>query len=254
MFSDTHAHLTMPEFSDISDVLGRAHDAGVELIIDAAYDLDSSERSIALAKESEIIYSAVGIHPHDAKTFDNEMIKTIKKLAQSPKVVAIGESGLDYRYKLSSTDDQKKLFIQLVRVAKDFDMPIIVHGRESYDDIIEILETEGKGEVRGVFHSFSGDIKHANWAIKNNFFISFSGMLTFIKANNIIEIAAAIPIENMLIETDCPYLTPEPLRGRRNEPAFVRIIADKLSKIKGVSMEDAGRITTKNARKLFKVQ
>ena len=251
MLTDTHAHLTMPEYQDISEVLDRARSAEIDFIIDVAYDLESSGKSIALAKAHDFIYSAVGIHPHDAKTVDDGMIKEVKKLLQKPKVIAVGESGLDYHYKLSSREDQKKLFAQLVRIAKEFKLPLIVHGRESYEDIIEILKAEGKS--KGVFHSFSGNIEQANWAIKNGFYVAFAGMLTFKKAMNIVEIATAVPIEHILLETDCPYLTPEPFRGKRNEPAYIKYVAEKLAKIKGSTVEEVGRITTQNAKTLFKI-
>ncbi|MFC1560037.1 TatD family hydrolase [Candidatus Margulisiibacteriota bacterium] len=253
MLADTHAHLTMPEYQDISTVLHRAKSAGIEFIIDVAYDLESANKSVELAGANESVYSAVGIHPHDAKSYNKDMLKTIKLLLQKPKVVAIGETGLDYHYKLSAKEDQKTLFVQLVKIAKEFELPLIVHGRESYEDIIDILETEGEGKVKGVFHSFSGSVEQANWATSNNFFISFSGMLTFKKAANIVEIATAVPIEKMLLETDSPYLTPEPFRGRRNEPSFIRYVAEKLSQIKGITPEEAGRITTNNAKKLFRI-
>lgn len=253
MFVDTHAHLTMPEFADLSGTIGRARDYGVRAIIDVGYDLESSEKSTTLAKDNEILFSAIGIHPHDAKNFDAKMINKLKVLAQKPKVVAIGETGLDYHYKLSTPDEQKRLFVEMIKLSREFGLPMIVHGRESYDDIIDIIDTEGKGDVQGVFHSFSGDLVQAEWAIKNRFYIAFSGMLTFKKASNIIEIATAVPLEHILIETDCPYLTPEPFRGKRNEPAYVKYVAEKLANIKGTAVEDIGRITTQNAEALFKL-
>ena len=244
----------MPEFQDYNEVLSRAKAAGLEFIIDVGFDMASSEKSTLLSADSDFIYSAIGIHPHDARSFDEECYKKILELIKSPRVVAIGEIGLDYHYNLSTHEEQKRMFSKLLWTARDAEKPAIFHGRESYHDMVDIIRSEGQGKVRGVFHSFSGSLDELKWIIDNGFYISVSGMITFKKAQNIIDIAKAAPIDRILIETDCPYLTPEPYRGKRNEPSYVKYVAESLAKTKGLSAEEIGEITTNNAKKLFKIQ
>ena len=244
----------MPEFQDYNEVLSRAKSADLKFIIDVGFDIASSEKSTLLSADSDFIYSAVGVHPHEAKSFDEACYKKIMELIKSPRVVAIGEIGLDYHYNLSTHEEQKRMFSKLLWTARDAEKPAIFHGRESYHDMVDIIRSEGQGKVIGVFHSFSGSIDELKWIIDNGFYISVSGMITFKKAQNIIDIAKAAPIDRILIETDCPYLTPEPYRGRRNEPSYVKYVAESLAAVKGVSAEEIGEITTNNAKKLFKIQ
>lgn len=253
MLTDTHAHLTMPEYQDINEVLDRARSAGLELIIDVGFDISSSEKSTVLSSETDFIYTAVGIHPHDAKSFDEVCYKKITELLEKPKVVALGEIGLDYHYNLSSPDEQKRMFSKLLWTAREMKKTVIFHNRESYHDMVEIIKTEGQGKVSGVFHSFAGSLDELKWVLDNGFYISVSGMITFKKAQNIVDIARTAPIDRILIETDCPYLTPEPYRGKRNEPSYVKYVAEVLAKLKELTMDEVGEITTKNARNLFKV-
>jgi len=253
MLTDTHTHLTMPEYQDINEVLSRAKAAGLEFLIDVGFDIASSEKSTVLSSESDLIYTAVGVHPHDAKSFNEECYKKIKELLGRPRVVALGEIGLDYHYELSTHDEQKRMFSKLLWTARDMKMPVIFHGRESYHDMFDIVKTEGQGKVRGVFHSFAGSPDELKRILDGGFYISISGMITFKKAKNIIDIAKAAPMDRILIETDCPYLTPEPYRGKRNEPSYVKFVADALAKVKGLSAEEVGEITTKNAKVLFKI-
>ena len=253
MLTDTHTHLTMPEYQDVNEVLSRAKAAGLEFLIDVGFDITSSEKSTILSAESDLIYTAVGIHPHEAKSFDENCYKKIKELLGRPRVVALGEIGLDYHYEFSAHDEQKRMFSKLLWTARDMKMPVIFHGRESYQDMVDIVKTEGQGKVRGVFHSFAGNLDELKWILDNGFYISVSGMITFKKAKNIIDIAKAAPMERILIETDCPYLTPEPYRGKRNEPSYVKFVADALAKVKDLSAEKVGEITTKNAKVLFKI-
>lgn len=253
MLTDTHAHLTMPEYQDIDEVLGRAKAAGLSFIIDVGFDIASSEKSTTLSSGSDFIYTAVGVHPHDAKSFNEECYKKIIELLKRPRVVALGEIGLDYHYNLSSQDEQKRMFSKLLWTARDSNLPVIFHGRDSYHDMVDIVRSEGQGKVRGVFHSFAGSIDELKWILDNGFYISISGMITFKKAKNIIDIAKAAPMDRLLIETDCPYLTPEPYRGKRNEPSYVKYVAEALAKIKGMTVDEIGEITTNNAKKLFKI-
>jgi TatD DNase family protein len=252
MLTDTHTHLTMPEYQDINEVLQRAKDAGLQFLVDVGFDLASSEKSTILSAESDYIYTAVGIHPHDAKSFDEACFKKIKEWLKLPRVVAMGEIGLDYHYDFSSHDEQKRVFSKLLWTAKEMNKPVILHGRESYPDMKEIIKVEGKG-ARGVFHSFAGDMDILKWALDSGFYISVSGMVTFKKAENIVDIARVVPLDRLLIETDCPYLTPVPHRGTRNEPSYVKFVAEKVASIKGRTLEEVGEATTKNAKALFKI-
>jgi TatD DNase family protein len=243
----------MPEYQDISEVLSRAKDAGLEFIIDVGFDMTSSEKSTLLSADSDYIYSAIGIHPHDAKSFNEECYKKITELIKKPRVVALGEIGLDYHYNLSSHEEQKRMFSKLLWTAREEKKTVIFHGRESYHDMVDIIHSEGQGKVRGVFHSFAGSLDQLRWVLDNGFYISVSGMITFKKAKNIAEVAMATPLDRILIETDCPYLTPEPNRGKRNEPSYVRYVAQALADIKGETIERIGEITTGNAKKLFNI-
>lgn len=253
MLTDTHAHLTMPEYQDLTDVILRAKDAGLEFIIDVGFDIESSKKSAALFADSDYIYTAVGIHPHEAKSFDEMYYKELTFLLKGPRVIAVGEIGLDYHYNLSTPDEQKRMFSKLLWAARDAKKPVIFHGRESYRDMVDIIRSEGKGEVSGVFHSFAGSLDELKWILDNGFYVSVSGMLTFKKAQNIRDIASAAPIDRILIETDCPYLTPEPFRGKRNEPSYVRYVAEALAALKGLTLADVGDRTTENAKKLFRI-
>jgi len=253
MLTDTHAHLTMPEYQDIDEVLSRAKAAGLEFIIDVGFDIASSEKSTTLSANSDFIFTAIGVHPHDAKSFNEECYKKITELIKRPKVVALGEIGLDYHYNLSSQDEQKRMFSKLLWTARDAKLPVIFHGRESYNDMVDIVKSEGQGKVSGVFHSFAGTLEELKWILDNGFYISISGMITFKKAKNIIEITKTAPMDRILIETDCPYLTPEPYRGKRNEPSYVKYVAEALAKVKGMTVDEIGEITTRNAKVLFKI-
>jgi TatD DNase family protein len=253
MLADTHAHLTMPEYRDIEQVLDRARSAGLEFIIDVGFDIDSSEKSTHLSKNSNFIYSAVGIHPHDAKSFHEDTFRKLQELVEMPRVVAIGEIGLDYHYSLSSQEEQKRVFSKLLWLAREKKLPIIIHGRESYSDIKDIIIREGHSNIEGVFHSFAGDKDILKWALDSGFYISVSGMVTFKKAQNIVDTVKAVPMDRLLIETDCPYLTPDPHRGTRNEPAYVKLVAEAVASIKGMTLDEVGEATTKNAKRLFKL-
>jgi len=253
MLTDTHTHLTMPEYQDINDVIDRAKAAGLEFIIDVGFDITSSEKSTLLSADSDFMYTAVGVHPHDAKSFDEDCYRKIGELMGRKRVVAIGEIGLDYHYDLSSHDEQKRMFSKLLWTAREMKMPVIFHGRESYHDMFEIVKLEGQGKVKGVFHSFAGSLEELKWILDNGFYISISGMITFKKAKNIVDIAKAAPIERILIETDCPYLTPEPYRGKRNEPSYVKYVAEALASVKGLTVEELGEATTRNAKALFRI-
>jgi TatD DNase family protein len=243
----------MPEYQDITEVIDRAKKTGLEFIIDVGFDIDSSEKSTRLSDGSDYIYTAVGIHPHEAKSFNEDIFRRFKALLTKPRVIAVGEIGLDYHYELSSREEQKRVFSKLIWEAKQVNKPIIIHGRESYKDIHEILKAEGHDQMPGVFHSFAGDLDELKWILDHNFYISVSGMATFKKSTNIKDIVKMAPLERVLIETDCPYLTPVPFRGKRNEPSYVKYVAEAVASIKGVDVDEVGRITTENAKKLFRI-
>lgn len=253
MFIDTHAHLTMPEYSDISDVLNRARDAKIEAIINASFDLKSSKEGLRLAKAHDFIYSAVGIHPHDANLVDEKMIGELTNLASDPKVVAVGETGLDYYKNLQPKETQISAFRKFLQLAQKLGKPVIIHCRDAQEDVMRVMREENQGKLRGVFHCFAGDEKLVQFAQDLDFMISFTGSITFKKAQPTRDRVKEIPLSLLMLETDCPYLAPEPFRGQRNEPAFITYIAKTMAEIKGITVEELAMETTKNAKKLFKI-
>jgi TatD DNase family protein len=238
-----------PFRDDREEVIRRAQEAGLEAVISIGSDFKGSEGAVGLARTHAFVYASVGIHPHDAKDFNDEVLEQLRVWAQDEKVVAIGETGLDFHYDLSPRDVQKAVFIRQLQLAKELDMPVIVHSREAKEETLEIIEESGVR--KGVLHCFSGDLDMAERAMALGFHISFAGPVTFKNADSLREIAKVIPDDLLLIETDAPYLTPVPFRGKRNEPAYVVHTARLLAEIRGVSVEDIGRITTVNAKRLF---
>ncbi|MFA4966987.1 MAG: TatD family hydrolase [Candidatus Margulisiibacteriota bacterium] len=251
MFIDTHAHLTMPEYTDLNEVLTRARDAKITAIVNASFDLKSSKESLKLAQEHDFIYAAVGIHPHDADKVDENAIAALREMAKDKKVVAIGETGLDYHYHKDIKDLQIEAFRKFLKLAQELNKPVIVHCREAQEDTINTMKEENRGGLRGVFHCFAGDDNLIDFAKEIGFYISFTGNVTFKKADKVRENVSKVPLEMMLLETDCPYLAPEPNRGKRNEPSYIPIIARAIADIKGISIEELAAATTKNAGKLF---
>jgi len=257
VFIDSHAHIDGPEYdSDRDEVINRALDAGVEIILNVGTGDPHSgalERAVALAEQYESIYAAVGTHPHDAKLFSEQAETRITSLIrQSSRVIAWGEIGLDYHYDNSPRGVQREVFRRQLRLARALGLPVIIHTREADDDTIELLETEWAGSrVAGIMHCFSGSSKLADYALRLGFLISFSGSLTFKKAADLRELAARLPLNQLLIETDCPYLSPEPFRGRRNEPARVVEVARCLGSVHGQAVTDIAMTTTDNFLRLF---
>jgi TatD DNase family protein len=268
---DTHCHLEMDEFnSDREDVIKRARNAGIEAIITISSDIGSNIKGLELSGKYDFIYSSVGIHPHDAKDFTDEIFNQIKEWAtkfeirnskfeikkensslRTPKIVAIGEIGLDYHYDNSPHEIQQQVFMKQLQLAKEVSLPVIVHSREAKKDTLEIIKESGVS--KGVLHCFSGDIDMAEKAMAMGFYISIAGPVTFKNARRPKEIAKAIPDDYLLIETDAPYLTPEPFRGRRNEPSFLVHTASTIAELRGITKEDLARVTTLNAKRLFKI-
>ena len=250
---DSHAHLDGDRFADDLDAtLQRATEQGVDTILTVGCDLESSQRSIDLASRYPQIYASVGIHPHDAETADDFAIKELHRLAQeSDKVVAIGETGLDYYRDRSPRDLQQKAFADQIRLARELKLPLIIHDRDAHEDVMRIMREENAAEVGGVLHCFSGDLKMARQCVELGFYISFPGTITYPNNEALREVARGLPIDVMLIETDCPYLAPQKWRGKRNEPAYVRATAEYLAELKGLTLEDVARITSLNSHRLF---
>lgn len=247
---DTHCHLEMKQFDqDRDEVILRAGTAGIAAMITVGSDLEGTTGAVRLAEEYPGIYASVGIHPHDAKHFSGEIERKLREWASHGKVVAIGETGLDYHYDHSPRDLQREVFRSHLALARESGLPVIVHSREAADDTLDILKEEGNS--RGVLHCFSGSREMAAEAISLGFHISVAGPVTFRKNSDLQEIARLIPDEYLLVETDAPYLSPEPLRGKRNEPAYLVHTARYIAGLRGISPEDLTRITSLNAKRLF---
>lgn len=251
---DTHAHLTMPEFDDLQNVLTRAKDASVDTIINVSFDMDSSIQSVELADRYHNIFASAGIHPDHAEDLDEDVINKLKTLANDKKVVAIGETGLDYFENNVPKDTQQQLFIKHINLAKELSLPLIIHVRDAYDDALEILKKENKSPVKGVFHCFGESTQYAKNILDLNYYISFTGIITFKNAHNVRETAKYVPLDFIMLETDCPYLAPQIYRGKRNEPSYLKFIAEKLTEIKGISFEEVCEVTTLNAKRLFNLE
>jgi len=249
---DTHCHLEMKQFDeDRSAAIARALAAGIECMITIASDLTGCEGAVALAGKHDAVYASVGLHPHDAKDMSDAAFARIRELAASPKVVAIGEMGLDYYYDHSPRDVQRAVFAQQLAFARELGLPVIVHSRDSQEDTLRIIEESGVHN--GVMHCFSGDVSMARRTIALGFHISLAGPVTFKNATALKEVAKMVPDDLLLIETDAPYLTPEPLRGKRNEPAFIVHTARHIAELRGVTFDDIDRLTTLNAKRLFSI-
>ncbi|CUA81027.1 TatD family hydrolase [Anoxybacillus suryakundensis] len=252
MLFDTHAHLNATQFNeDVEQVIERARAEGVSHIVVVGFDRPTIQRAIELAERYSFIYAAVGWHPVDAIHMTDEDLTMIEHLASHPKVVALGEMGLDYYWDQSPKEVQKEVFRKQIRLAKKVKLPIIIHNRDATADIVHILREENAEEVGGVMHCFSGSIEVARQCIDMNFYISFGGPVTFKNAKKPKEVAKEIPLHRLLIETDCPYLTPHPFRGKRNEPSYVKYVAEAIAELKGLSFEEVAQKTSDNAKRLF---
>jgi TatD DNase family protein len=252
MLFDTHVHLNAEQFEeDLVEVMERAKEAGVLNMVVVGFDRPTITRAMELVEAYDFLYAAVGWHPVDAIDMTDADLEWIESLAAHPKVVAIGEMGLDYYWDKSPKDIQMEVFRRQIRLAKKVKLPIIIHNREATADIVSILQEEGAAEVGGIMHCFSGSVETAKVCLDMNFYISLGGPVTFKNAKKPKEVAAEIPLDRLLIETDCPYLAPHPYRGKRNEPAYVKLVAEQIADIKQVSFEEVSRITSENAKKIF---
>lgn len=252
MFIDTHVHLNADQYEeDVEEVITRALDAGVTTMIVVGFDRKTINKAMELTKRHSFIYVVIGWHPVDAIDFTAEDLDWIESLATHPKVVGIGETGLDYHWDKSPKDIQQEVFRKQIQLAKKVNLPIIIHNRDATADIVRILKEENAGEVGGIMHCFSGSVETAKECIAMNFMISLGGPVTFKNARTPKEVATEIPLEKLLIETDAPYLTPHPYRGKRNEPAYVVLVAQEIAALKKISVEEVAKVTTLNARTLF---
>ncbi|MCS7282060.1 MAG: TatD family hydrolase [Anaerolineae bacterium] len=246
---DSHAHLDFPPYDgDREEVVARAREAGVCLILNVGADLESSRASVELAQRYDFIYAAVGIHPHDAQTLTPDALEELRALARRPKVVAIGEIGLDYYRDLSPRPNQREAFEQQLALAEELGLPVVLHCRDAMEDLLAILRG-WKGE--GVLHSYSGGPGRLEEALALGLSIGISGPVTFANAHRLREVAARVPLDRLLTETDCPYLTPEPHRGKRNEPAYVRYVVESIAQARSVPAETVAHAALENALRLF---
>ena len=253
MLFDTHAHLNDPAFdADRESLMASLAEKGVGLVMNAGCSLESSHQIVAMAEDYPWLYASVGSHPDSADEVCDEVLEEYRKLCKlSPKVKAIGEIGLDYHYEDIPREIQQKAFRMQMELARELDMPVIVHEREAHQDGMDIVREFP--EVKGVFHCYSGSAEMARQLVKLGWYIGFTGVLTFKNARNAVETAASIPLGRILLETDCPYMAPVPYRGKRNDPGYLCYMAEKLAEIRGISLEEACRITMENGKRLYRI-
>lgn len=260
MFVDSHAHIDGEEYNaDRDAVVERAREAGVRAILNVGTGDPQSgafERAVRVAESYENVYAAVGVHPHDARLFNEEAAARLQSLVRNHScIIAWGEIGLDYHYDHSPREVQREVFRQQLRIARELSLPVIIHSREADDETVSILLEEVRGaRVRGIMHCFGGSLQMAESLMELGFMISFAGNVSFKKAEELREVARKIPLERLLLETDCPYLTPVPYRGKRNEPARVREVAECLAGLHSLTTEEMGRITTNNFSRFFNLR
>ena len=252
MLFDTHAHLDDHAFdADRRELIASLPGQGIGLLMNPGCSFESSRNAIALAEEYDFIYAAVGSHPDVADEVDDALIAEYRELCKHPKVKAIGEIGLDYHYEDIPRDIQKRAFRLQMELAAELDLPVIVHEREAHEDGLKIVDEFP--EVKGVFHCYSGSLELAKELVKRGWYIGFTGVLTFKNARKAVEVAANIPLDRIVLETDCPYMSPEPFRGKRNDPGKLYRMAEKLAEIRGLSMEEVQAITVENGKQLYRI-
>ena len=256
MLIDSHAHIQGKEYAGETEaVIARAREVGVETIIavGGAGDMSSNNQAVALAAQFDNVYATVGMHPHDAKDVGVEELRSLRELASHPKVVAVGETGLDYYYNHSPHEVQRRVFAQFIHMARETELPIVVHERDAAKEVEDLLRCEGAGKLRGVIHCFTGNYEAASAYLELGFYLSFTGIITFKNAEPLREVVRKVALERIFVETDSPYLTPVPHRGKRNEPAYVRFVAETIAKVKGVELAEVARVTSENVKKLFRI-
>lgn len=251
-FVDAHAHITKNHFEDVQEVLKNAEMAGVKRVVCSGFNFSSSKEAVELSEKFENVYAVVGFHPENTDEILFDTLKKLEMLAKHIKVVAIGEIGLDYHSENFDKDKQREFFIKQIELANKLKKPIVVHTREAIGDTIEILR-EHPPICPSLLHCFSGSEESAKELLKLNFSFSIGGVVTFKNARNLPQVVEMLPLDRILLETDCPFMSPAPFRGQKNEPKNVVYIADKISKLKGISLEEVAKVTTENAERLFNI-
>lgn len=255
MLFDSHAHYDDERFNeDREEAIVAAHEAGIGYILNASSDRDSVVETLSLARKYHYIFGAIGIHPHNVEDIDENFISKLNSYACEPKVVAIGEIGLDYHYDFSPRELQKKWFARQIRLARELRLPIVVHSREASEDTLRIFKEESAMEVGGVLHCYTGSLEMAKNFLELDLYIGIGGAVTFKNAKRLLDVVRYIPQNRLLIETDCPYMTPEPHRGKRNDSRYVRLVAERIAELRGESYHEVEKYTTQNAKDLFKIE
>lgn len=250
MFFDTHAHYDDRAFDDDrADVLGALHDAGVSLVLNPGANMASSQAAIQLAETYDFVYAAVGVHPHDAKKMKDSDLDTLRVLSTHPKVMAIGEIGLDYYYDHSPRDAQQQRFREQMALADEVKLPVIIHDRDAHGDCFEIVRSFPK--VKGVYHCYSGSLEMAKQILDLGWYLSFNGAITFKNARKALEVIAYMPLDRLMLETDAPYLSPVPFRGKRNDSRRLPLVAETIAASRGITPEEVARITLENGKRFF---
>jgi TatD DNase family protein len=248
---DSHAHLDSEDYrGDLEGVIERAWAGGLVAIVTIGIEPGDWDGVLKIANEQEGVYAALAIHPNSANQTSDATLARLEALCRESRVVAVGETGLDYYREYVTHEKQRESFRAHLALARELDLPVIIHNRDAGEDVLEVLRADGRG-TRGVMHSFSGDVAYARECIELDYMISLAGPVTFRKAVDKHEVARAVPLDRLLVETDCPYLTPEPFRGRRNEPGYVAYTARAIAELRGISMEEVAKATTANAMRLF---
>ncbi len=249
---DTHAHLLSEKFDeDRDELIARLPQLGTMGMIEVGTTVSDSVKAIELAEQADYMYATIGVHPHEAGEAEPDYIEQLRLLAANPKVLAIGEIGLDYHYDFSPRDVQRDVFARQLELARHLRLPVAIHMREATQDTLAILREHGIS--RGVMHCFSGSAETAELCVDMGLHVSFTGSVTFKNARKVVEAAAAVPLDRLMAETDCPYLSPEPVRGRRNDPSNVRYVIEKLAEIKGIAPENMAEINISNAKEFYKI-
>ena len=250
MYFDTHAHYCDKRFDeDRDELLGSMPEGGVSLILNSGSSLRSSRMSLELADKYSFVYASVGVHPHDSKSMDDGTVSVLEKLLSHPKAMAVGEIGLDYHYDFSPRDVQKKRFREQLELARRIELPVIIHEREALQDTLDAVREYR--DLTGVFHCFSGSWETAKIILDLGWYISFTGVITFKNARRALEVVEKMPAERMMLETDCPYMAPDPMRGRRNSSLYLPYIAEKIAEVRGVSVDEVAELTTENGKRFF---
>lgn len=252
MFIDVHAHLNDEKFENVESIVENALSEKVNKIITAGFDISSSRKNLEIASRFPNVFATIGIHPEMVDELEKDYFEVLKEMSKNKKVVAIGEIGLDYHFKDDNKELQKEIFVKQIELANFLDLPVVVHSRDAMGDTLELLKKHPP-KKESLLHCYSGSIESAKEFIKLGFSFSFGGVVTFNNAKNVVKVVEELPIEKIMLETDCPYMAPVPFRGKRNEPMYIPYIARKITEIKNIEVEKIAEITTKNAEKMFKI-